>query len=111
MTLPQSFDENNADAYYEDWLEYCGKDDTASNGERVTSALALRIAADVMKFFDPDIPNHKCLWTVDDIKLARAAIAGIRAQQGIVSADSKAILRNGDDGWHATRQLDVWIYG
>lgn len=79
----KALDENGQDAYYEDWLWGCKPDNQSgigSNGERVTVALALRIAADVLRSFDG---HPKPSWTGKDLKLARAAIAGLRAQQGI----------------------------
>jgi hypothetical protein len=42
--------------------------------------------------------------------LARAAIAGIRAQQGVFGPDADA-LGESEYGLMATRQIDIWIYG
>jgi hypothetical protein len=81
----EATDENNANAYYEDWLWGCKPENQAgiaSNGQRVTTALALQIAADVLRGFDPDA-GDLIIWTPNDMRLARAAIAGVRAQQGI----------------------------
>lgn len=83
----EATDENGANAYYEDWLWGCKNQNdpnlnVASNGQRVTAALALQIAADTLRGFDPDA-GDLIIWTPNDLRLARAAIAGIRAQQGV----------------------------
>lgn len=79
----EATDENGSNAYYEDWLWACREgENLASNGERVTVALALRIAADTLRGFDPDTPEL-ITWTPNDLRLARGAIAGLRAQQAI----------------------------
>ncbi len=52
----EATDENGANAYYEDWLWGCkieNQSGIASNGQRVTTALALQIAADTLRGFDP----------------------------------------------------------
>ena len=69
------------------------------------AALALRIAHDVLRSLEGE-PHP---WTDNDIRLARAAISGIRAQQGVFSEDTEFLGYT--DGWHATAQLDVWVYG
>jgi len=104
-------DQNGADSYFGDWRWAClpeQREAVSSTGERVTSALALRIAADVLREKDPQFTGEVHAWTHRDMRLARAAIAGIRGQGGIVTKDS-LILRDRD--WMATNQLDVWIYG
>ena len=106
----EATDENGANAYYEDWLWGCKAENQsgiASNGERVTTALALRIAADVLRVFDPDTPEL-LLWTPNDMKLARACIAGVRAQQGIsetgdYSDNARLIM--------LTHFCDIAVYG
>lgn len=102
MTL--MLDENGRDAYYSDWLWGCKADNnTASNGERVTTALALQIAADVMRGLDPDTPEQ-VMWTPNDMRLARAAISGVRAQQGVEEyPDGPEIM--------LTHYCDIAIYG
>lgn len=100
-------DENGANAYYEDWLWGCKAENQsgiASNGERVTTALALRIAADVLRGFDPDTPEL-VLWTPNDMRLARAAIAGVRAQGGCEEYDPCIT-----DGM-LTHLCDLAVYG
>lgn len=108
----EALDENGQNAYYEDWLWGCKhqadpKLNVASNGERVTTALALRIAADVLRGMDPDTPEL-ILWTPNDMRLARAAISGVRAQQGIsetgdYSDDARLIM--------LTHFCDIAVYG
>lgn len=107
--MTKVIDQDNQDAYYEDWINCCGEEQLASNSQRVTSAVALRIAADVLRLFDGIPMSHP--WTSNDMKLARGAIAGIRAQHGVYTEDSRALMVDGCDTWHATNQLDVWIYG
>lgn len=105
-------DENGRDAYYPDWLwgsrpeNFSG---IASNGERVTTALALRIAADVMRGLDPDVPEQ-IMWTPNDMRLARSAIAGIRSQGGCFGPDADA-LGKGNTGLMLTEVCDIAIYG
>jgi len=104
-------DENGADSYYEDWLAACKmRTDLASNGERVTTALALRIAADVLRCRDPEVPDTPeqpgwDTWTLNDMRLARAAIAGLRAQGGCEGLDPA--VRDGK----LTHFCDIIIYG
>lgn len=100
----EATDDNGADAYYEDWLAACreGKN-LASNGERVTVTLALRIAADVLRSMDPNVSSHQ-MWTPNDLRLARGAIAGLRAQQGVEEyAGGPEIM--------LTHFCDIAIYG
>lgn len=100
-------DENGRDAYYEDWLWGCKAENqsaVASNGERVTVALALQIAADVLRGLDPDTPKL-IIWTPNDMKLARAAIAGLRGQGGCEHLDPA--VRDG----MLTHYCDIAIYG
>lgn len=100
-------DENGRDAYYDDWLWGCGIENqhaVASNGERVTVALALQIAADVLRGLDPDTPEL-IIWTPNDMKLARAAIAGLRGQGGCEHLDPA--VRDG----MLTHFCDIAIYG
>lgn len=109
MTNEIHTDENGANAYYEDWLWGCKnqndpKLNVASNGERVTTALALRIAADVLRGFDPDTPEL-IVWTPNDMRLARAAIAGVRVQAGCEDYDPCIT-----DGM-LTHLCDLAIYG
>lgn len=98
-------DQNGADAHYEDWLAACRMPHAvASNGERVTTALALQIAHDVLRFMcgDHDGPLR---WTTNDVKLARGAIAGLRAQGGCEDLDPA--VRDG----YLTHYCDIAIYG
>lgn len=104
-----TIDENGADAYQEDWDWALGTDGKASNGQRVTTALALRIAADVLRSLDPIAPSCTHPWTTRDLKLARAAISGVRAQQGVTGPDADFLGQ--PDGLMATHQIDIWIYG
>ena len=108
MTL----DQNSQDAYYDDWLWDCLPENqnlTASNGERVTTALALQIAADVLRSMDPTTSSHQ-MWTPIDLRLARAAIAGLRAQGGLFTPDAEP-LGKGDVGLMLTEVCDIAIYG
>lgn len=102
-----ALDENGRDARYQDWMDICGTDTNASDGERVTSAKALEIAADMLHRMLGDDSANK--WEERDVRLALGAIAGIRAQAGVFSADSRALGFR--DGISATHQLDIWIYG
>lgn len=97
-------DENNQNVPYEDWLWGCkDQDNIASNGQWVTVALALQIAADVMRGLDPDTPAVQ-IWTPRDMKLARAAIAGLRAQHGVEEYTDGPMI-------HLTHYCDIAIYG
>lgn len=101
-------DENGRDAYYEDWLWGCRVENqsaVASNGERVTVALALQIAADMMRLLDADCPPPEREWNDNDLRLARAAIAGLRAQAGCEHLDPA--VRDG----MLTHFCDIAIYG
>ena len=101
-------DENGRDAYYEDWLWGCrieNRRGIASNGERVTTALALRIAADMLRFLCDGNLLDPPDWTENDLKLARAAIAGLRAQAGCEHLDPA--VRDG----MLTHYCDIAIYG
>lgn len=105
-------DELNADTYYEDWLWGCkieNQSGIASNGDRVCAALALRIAADVLRSLDPinPIPHS---WTHRDIMLSRSAIAGIRGQGGCLGPDADA-LGKGEEGLMLTEVCDIAVYG
>jgi hypothetical protein len=92
-------DQNDEDAHYEDWLWCCRqKSNDASDGERVMSAKALQIAADVLHRVQMDTR-----WNSNDIKLALGAIAGIRGQRGCEGMES------GCD--YLTEVMDVAIYG
>jgi len=96
-------DENGHDARYEDWLASCrieNQHGIASDGQRVTSAKALQIAADVLHCY---ISPEGTTWTADDIRLALGAIAGIRAQQGDWPEEP-----NCD---YLTHYMDICIYG
>lgn len=109
---PQTLDENGQDAYWDDWLWGCkieNQDGIASNGQRVTTALALQIAADILRDHDPSVPAMPHRWDDRDLKLARAAIAGIRAQHGIMGSDAEFLGE--PDGIAATHQIDIWVYG
>lgn len=94
-------DQLGNDAYEGDWNSTCGRDDTSSDGDRVTSAKALQIAADVLRS-QLYAGTHK--WTGDDIVLALGAIAGIRAQRGCeeLMDEGRAYL---------TEVMDIVIYG
>lgn len=108
----EALDENGSNAYYEDWMWGCKAENQsgiASNGERVTTALALRIAADVLRGMDPDT-SELIIWTPNDMKLARAAISGIRAQAGMFTPDAEP-LGKGDVGLMLTEVCDIAIYG
>jgi hypothetical protein len=102
-------DQDGANSYYEDWNHSLHEVDIASNGQRVTTALGLRIAADVLRSFDGHLPMPYA-WTAKDLKLARAAIAGVRAQGGVTGPDAEC-LRGPDGMLFATEQVDIWIYG
>lgn len=83
--------------------------DTLSNGQRINSANALQIAMDMLSYL-ADKPAHVVpKWTQLDVRLSTEMLGMIRAQQGVISEDSKILT--GRDNWHATRQLDVWIFG
>lgn len=108
-----SLDENGRDARYEDWMWGCrhqfdepkGPDGVhaASNGERVTTALALEIAADILhQVLEGD---EKVKWTDDDIRHALAAIAGVRMQGGCEEYDPCIT-----DGM-LTHLCDLVVYG
>lgn len=101
----QHLDENGADAHYEDWLAACRMPYAlASNGQRVTTALALQIAHDVLRSLDPEC-GERLTWTWDDLKLARGAISGLRAQGGCEHLDPA--VRDG----MLTHYCDIAIYG
>lgn len=99
---PVALDENGHDARYEDWLTVCGMPhlELASDGERVMSAKALQIAADMLHH----ILNNRDggAWNESDIRLALGAIAGIRAQQGDFPGEGEC---------HLTNFMDICIYG
>ena len=100
-------DENGADCHYDDWLWGCRRENSAgiaSNGQRVTTALALQIAHDVLRAQDPS-GDGMHLWTEHDLKLARAAISGLRAQGGCEHLDPA--VRDG----MLTHYCDIAIYG
>lgn len=102
---PYANDENGYDARYQDWLWACRKENQAgicSDGDRVTSAKALQIAADVLHYHLTGA-NHN--WTGRDIQLALGAIAGIRSQQGCEDYDPA--IRDG----YLTHLMDIVIYG
>ena len=102
-------DENGADCHYDDWLWGCRPENSAgiaSNGQRVTTALALQIAHDILRALDPEtprVPHH--VWNDNDLKLARAAISGLRAQGGCEHLDPA--VRDG----MLTHYCDIAIYG
>jgi len=97
-------DENGADAHYEDWIASC-REDTASTGERITCALALRICHDVMRAYTWDIDPDTVHWTHDDVRIARGVIAGIRAQRGCEDLDPSTT------SGYLTDYMDLVIYG
>lgn len=105
----QHLDENGQDVHYADWLWGCRVENSAgiaSNGQRVTTALALQIAHELMRSFDPEnpqLPPH--LWTSNDLRLARAALSGLRAQNGCEHLDPAVT-----DGY-LTHYCDIAIYG
>lgn len=108
----EATDENGQNAYYEDWLWGCKIENQAgiaSNGQRVTTALALQIAADTLRGFDPDA-GDLIIWTPNDLRLARAAIAGVRAQAGMFTPDAEP-LGKGDVGLMLTEVCDIAVYG
>jgi hypothetical protein len=88
-------DENGHDTYEGDWNSMCGVNPDASNGLRVMSAMALEIAADVLR-------GDGKKWTERDVLLARGAIAGMRMQ-----------MAEGFDpaARYLTELCDVCIYG
>lgn len=106
---PHTIDELGYDAFYEDWTYLLGND-TLSTGERICSASALRIAHEFLSQQDSTtVQRVSHEWDYHDLRLARAMIAGIRAQQGITGPDADALGQ--EDGLYATRQMDIWIFG
>ena len=103
---PPVLDENGQDVHYADWLWGCSRPhELASNGQRVTTALALQIAHDTLRALDPDAPRVPHMWNDNDLKLARAAISGLRAQGGCEHLDPA--VRDG----MLTHYCDIAIYG
>lgn len=106
-SAPLAFDENGANAHYEDWLWGCrveNQSGIASNGQRVTTALALQIAHDTLRALDPTLPT-RMPWDDRDLMLARAALSGLRAQAGCEHLDPAVT-----DGY-LTHFCDIAIYG
>lgn len=94
-------DEFGRDARYDDWLWGCSLNRLSgecSRGDRVMSAVALEIAADVMHAWLDRGWTYIAGWSENDVKLALAAIAGIRAQTDC------------EHGF-LTTDMDVAIYG
>lgn len=106
---PQHLDENGADCHYADWLWGCrveNQSGIASNGQRVTTALALQIAHEVLRALDPVTPHAPShMWNDRDLMLARAALSGLRAQAGCEHLDPA--VRDG----YLTHYCDIAIYG
>lgn len=100
-------DENGVEVPMEYWDYMLTLNQTASNGERVTTALALRIASDVMAHKMQLI--ERLNWNPRDIHLAMGVISAIRAQQGVMGPDAEAL--DEPDGIPATRQIDIWVFG
>lgn len=106
--MTKALDENGQDAYYDDWIWACSaanQPNTASNGQRVTTALALQIAHDYLRWVCEGDPRNPPAWTQHDLRLARAAISGLRAQMGCEDLDPAVT-----DGY-LTHFCDIAIYG
>lgn len=69
---------------------------------QMDSARALRIAMDVME-------GNGMQWTAEEKKAALGMLSAIRAQAGVFGPDAEAL--GYEDGMHATKQIDIWVFG
>lgn len=91
-----------------EWNTLLGND-TLSTGQRIDTALACQIAVDVMRTYTTGDPAPTP-WDSHDLKLACAQLNAVRAQQGVGGPDADILVGPGET-FHATRQIDIWIYG
>lgn len=69
---------------------------------QMNTVTALRIAMDVME-------GNGLQWTEDEKKAALGMLAGVRAQAGVFGPDAEVLGFR--DGMHATKQIDIWVFG